>query len=83
MHLDALLQMSRDHLNARDLSEERFHETLRFALDKIEPSAAEIVRPIGSGAKVLTIQNRKDGSRTEIDEPMADAIRARPSPSQP
>lgn len=76
MHLDALIQLNRDHLQSRDLSDESWRNTLLAIVDRLAPQARDAVKPIGSGASVLSISGPRLGQRTDIDEPMADSIRS-------
>lgn len=80
MHIQALLEMNRDHLSARDTSEQRQHETLRMALEAatgaVAPAAELVVKSVGVSSSRLLVSGPK-GETTEVDEPMADAIRSK------
>lgn len=81
--LDAVLQMNRDNLAARDRSEER---TVK-ALDRARADAMELahrlafaaigsVAPVGPSTRSVTFSTSKSAKQI-VDEPMADAIRAK------
>lgn len=75
-HLDALVQMNRDHLEARNQNDEQWRQNFLAVVDRLAPQAKQVVAPVGYGAKTLRLM---DGSSPSviIDEPIADAIRAR------
>lgn len=84
MHLEALMQMNRDHLEARNVSENnrldsdrQWQSTLLSLVDKLQPSASQAVSPIGKGASTLLLTSDSAEHETTIDEPMADAIRSK------
>ena len=77
MHLDALLQTNRDHLEARDRSDARWQETLLRLVDRLAPAATEAVYPVGRSASDLALSAPARGLLEKIDEPMADAIRSK------
>jgi hypothetical protein len=81
--LEAMLQLNRDHLAARDKADERNVAALKDitmqALDIVKTlgrAANEAVAPIGPSARSGTIRTAH-GHPFAVDEPMADAIRAK------
>lgn len=77
VHFQELMSLTRELNVSRDKSEERWHETLRSIADKLAPSAREAVAPIGGTAKKLVVLSGGGQAFAEVDEPTADAIRAR------
>lgn len=77
VHYNAMLQMNRDHLEARNISDSQWQETLLTAVDKLAPQTRESVTPIGKTASTLAITAQDGALTTTIDEPMADAIRSK------
>lgn len=79
-HMHALLDLTRIHLSARDASEQRHHETLRLAISaaagSVTPVAVSAVKSVGSSSSRLLVSG-PNGDGTEVDEPMANAIRSK------
>ena len=81
--LDALLEMNRDNLAARDKSEQRTVEALDRArsdamalAERLATPAGNAVAPVGPSARSVSFATGAS-LRHVVDEPMADAIRAR------
>jgi hypothetical protein len=79
--MEAIIDLNRQHLAARDASEQRTHEERRLYLDalmqtmqRLGPAAAQTVAPIGPSARRLGVTTN-DKPEIEIDEPLADALR--------
>ncbi len=77
VHYDALLQLNRDHLAARNQNDEQWRAGFFELVDRLVPAARQAVQPIGSGAAKMAISGPKKDQETGIDEPMADAIRSK------
>lgn len=76
-HFTALMDLTKELHRSQALSEERTHRFLLEALEKMRPIARDLVAPVGPSANTLSIANpAKEDSRTVIDLPMADSIRA-------
>ncbi|WP_147293980.1 hypothetical protein [Ciceribacter selenitireducens] len=75
-HMEALLQMNRDHLDARNQNDEQWRQTFLAVVDRLAPQAKQVVAPVGNGAGTLQLIDGVSPSLV-VDEPMADAIRAR------
>jgi hypothetical protein len=76
-HFAALMDFAKDLNQSRDRSEERLHDTMRMLIDRLTPSAKELVAPVGPSCDRLTLRGPTGGQTTEIDVPMADAVRAK------
>lgn len=76
MHLNALLQLNRDHLEARHRNDEQWRAGFFQLVDRLAPAAKQAVSPVGSGAAYMALSGPK-GEETKVDEPMADAIRSK------
>lgn len=76
MYLDTLVAMNRDHLDARHRSDEAWRSSLLQVVDRLSPSAKQMVAPIGYGASTLAIR-APSSQEMMIDEPMADVIRSK------
>lgn len=79
--LDAIVKMTEAHLVARDREDERSHErqmamlnTLKATRERLGPSAADVVAPIGRSVRRLLFGSR-DREPFEVDETAADRVR--------
>lgn len=77
MHLNAMLQMNRDHLDSRDRNEEQWKQTMLTVVDRLSPHVKDIATPIGKTASTLSVTASNGKLITTVDEPMADAIRSK------
>lgn len=82
-HLDAILKLNAAHLAARDKSEERmlaeqdkWRNLLVRLIEREGRPAIEAVSAIGPSVRKLTLST-PTSQKTIIDEPMADAVRAK------
>lgn len=82
-HLDAIMETQRLHLAARDASEARFVEELGAArrdamalVEKLAVPAIHATAPVGPSTRSVSFATQRS-LPTVVDEPMADAIRAR------
>jgi len=76
-----MADMNRDHLLARDLSEERVHQERMAMLDIVRqtlvrqgPAAAQVASPVGRSVNRLDF-SANDRTPISIDPPTADALR--------
>jgi hypothetical protein len=76
-HLEALVQMNRDHLEARGISDEQWRLMIIQLVDKMIVPARQAVLPIGSGAQTLALGGTGIRDVTLVDEPMASVIRSK------
>ena len=76
-HLESLVELNRDHLASRDRDADKWRQTFVEIVEKLAPAAKQAVLPIGKGAHVLRLAGPEPGQISEIDEPMADAIRSK------
>ena len=77
MHLNAMLELNRQHLEARNQSDQEWRATLLEVVDRLAPAARQAVKPMGNSASEMTLEHQERRLLTKIDEPMADAIRSK------
>lgn len=87
-HFERLMELYRESqsqlLHDRQLereahyaSDDRWRETLLEVMDRLTPAAKQIVAPVGPSCNVVKFENPKQGQpATEVDVPMADAVRS-------
>ncbi len=79
-HFTALMEFAREIHGARSDSEERMQQFLLEVLERALPYTKKMVTPVGSSAgqmTILSLSEEGDDLKTEIDIPVADAIRSR------
>jgi len=81
--MEAITQINRDHLGARDQADERRHieqvatiGLLRDCLPRLGPATAQASSPVGPSVRALEFSTRSS-EPVVVDQEMADAIRAR------
>ena len=79
LYRETQTQLLGDRANERAAifaNEERWREFTLEVIDKLGPAAKQIVAPVGPSCNVLRFEDPRRGPATEIDVPMADAVRA-------
>ncbi|WP_081158759.1 hypothetical protein [Ensifer aridi] len=76
MHLEALMQINRDHLAARNQSDDQWRQMVLSVVDRLAPQARQVVAPVGNGAARLALID-DSSPPVVVDEPIADAIRSK------
>ncbi|TWH01415.1 hypothetical protein L614_002400000200 [Ochrobactrum sp. J50] len=77
VHFQALMDLTKTLNASHDEREARWHETLLSIVDRMAPYARDAVAPVGQTARSLSIGPTGGAAVAVIDEPTADAIRAR------
>jgi hypothetical protein len=77
MHMDKMIELAKEVNRSHEATTSAWQSTLLSVVDRLAPTARDIVDPVGRSAGRLLVDNSGSAAGAVIDEPTADAIRTK------